>query len=254
MAFDPLFDLSGKSIIIAGAAGGIGSAITRCLSERAARLALFDIDSERLGRLQEDSAIDAVWQVADITDEQSCNRMVTAAQEAYGIVDIVINAAGVLPIAPAVDMDISAFRRCLDVNVTGALLLSRAAASLAIDSSKSALSIIHLGSVSSVVANPHYAAYASSKAALSHLVRVLAREWAASNIRVNAIGPALIETPLTDDYFADPAFRSQAIASIPVGRLATVEDLLPVVLMLCSDSSRFITGQTIHVDGGRTLV
>ncbi|MBT3305859.1 MAG: SDR family oxidoreductase, partial [Alphaproteobacteria bacterium] len=142
------------------------------------------------------------------------------------------------------------FRECIDVNLTGAFVLSQAVAEAMGENGR----IIHLASVSSLVANTQYAAYASSKAALSQLVRVLAREWAPKNITVNAIGPAMIETPMTEEYLAKPEFREQAVAVIPMGRLAEPRDLMGTIILLLADGGTFITGQTIYVDGGRTLV
>jgi NAD(P)-dependent dehydrogenase (short-subunit alcohol dehydrogenase family) len=104
------------------------------------------------------------------------------------------------------------------------------------------------------VANINYAAYATSKAALSQLVRVLAREWAATGITVNAIGPAMTETGMTGGYLSGASFRNQALASIPLGRFGAPEDLIGPLVLLLSSAGAFITGQTIYVDGGRTLV
>ena len=114
--------------------------------------------------------------------------------------------------------------------------------------------IVHLASVSSFVANKGYAAYASSKAGLTQLVRVLAREWAAHGITVNAIGPALTETQLTKPYLKNAEFRQKAIEVIPMGRLGTTADIVAPILLLLAPGGAFITGQTIYIDGGRTLV
>ena len=173
------------------------------------------------------------------------------ASRAYGPCDGVINAAGLLPIAAAGDMPAGEFQRCMDVNLNGAFFLSQAALP---HMNSDGGSIIHIASVSSLVANLEYAAYASSKAGLAQLVRVLGREWADRNIRVNAIGPALTETPLTEKYLSVPRFREQAISAIPMGRLGLPGDLLATVLLLLAPGGSFITGQTIYVDGGRTLV
>ena len=114
--------------------------------------------------------------------------------------------------------------------------------------------IIHLASVSSYVANPNYAAYSSSKAGLSQLVKVLAREWADKNITVNAIGPAITPTLLTKEIFKDKNWEAKSLSQIPMGRFGTPEDLLGAVLLLASPAGSYITGQTLFVDGGRTLV
>jgi NAD(P)-dependent dehydrogenase (short-subunit alcohol dehydrogenase family) len=108
--------------------------------------------------------------------------------------------------------------------------------------------------VSSEVVNPDYAAYAASKAGVAHLTRVLALEWARFGVTVNAIGPAVIPTPLSQAVVGDDNRRNAAIGKIPMGRLGTPEDLVGAIVLLSSDAGAFITGQTIYVDGGRTLL
>lgn len=249
-SFDPLFDISRRAVVVAGAAGGIGSVITRMLAERGAWLTLFDNDAKRLTAFSESLETPHYAIPADMADSVEMESVLAKTVDLYGRVDVVINAAGLLPIAPAMDMPVESFRACMDTNVTGAYILSRAAAQHMMVSGGA---MLHIASVSSRVANRDYVAYASSKAALSQMVRVLGREWADRGIRVNAIGPALIETPLTEGYLSDPAFRAAAVAAIPMGRLATAEDLLATVLLLCGPGGGFITGQTLYVDGGRTL-
>ena len=166
--------------------------------------------------------------------------------------DGVLNAAGILRVAPAIDLPEADFKASMDINVTGALLLSRQAGKVMI--AQGGGQIVTIASVSSQVANPNYAAYATSKAALAQLTRVLAVEWAEHQVAVNAIGPAVIPTPLSDPFMATPEFRGYQMARIPMGRMATVEDLFGTALLLLSPAGVFITGQTIYVDGGRTLV
>ncbi|MCB2101084.1 MAG: SDR family oxidoreductase [Rhodobacterales bacterium] len=256
---DPLFDVAGKGIIIAGAGGGLAADMVHALDRRGARLFLFDNHATRLAAIAERVPA-ATAMAGDITDAASLEAVMAAAGEALGRIDGAINAAGVLPIATADSMDLRIFQECQDVNVTGAFLFSRAAAQAMRATAGAGAGtgaggrIVHLASVSSFVANPGYAAYASSKGGLLQLVRVLAREWAAEGITVNAIGPALTVTPLTADYLADPDFRRRAIDVIPMGRLGEAADLVATVLLLLAPGGAFITGQTICVDGGRTLV
>ena len=246
---DP-FDIEGKAFIVAGAGGGLASAIVLALAERGAKLMLFDIDAERLAAAAI-AAPGAETMLADITDEAAMTAVAKAAQAAFGRVDGGVNAAGLLPIARALEMDMEIFRRCQEVNVTGALLFSRALAAVM---KPGGGRIVHIASVSSYVANPGYAAYAPSKGALLQLIRVLAREWAADGITINGIGPALTETPLTEEYLADPGFRKNAIGVIPMGRLGEPEDIVATTLLLLAPGGAFVTGQVICVDGGRTLV
>jgi len=247
---DPFFEIRDRAVVIAGAGGGLGGETARTLHGRGARLILFDIDEARLRAVEADCP-GAVARVADITDEAQLRAVTAKGMEKFGRIDGVVNAAGLFPIEPSLDADAATFRKCIDVNLTGAFLFSRSVARTMQDSGGR---IVHIASVSSFVANAEYAAYASSKAALTQLVRVLAREWAPKNITVNAIGPALIKTPLTEGYLAEPGFREQAVAVIPMGRLAEPRDLMATIILLLADGGAFITGQTIYVDGGRTLV
>jgi NAD(P)-dependent dehydrogenase (short-subunit alcohol dehydrogenase family) len=248
---DPLFQIAGRSIVIAGAASGLGRAMARALAARGARLMLADIAAAPLATLAREFGPDVATHVADITKESNAEAIMAQAKKNFGGVDGVVNTAGLLHIAPALTLDTARFKETLEVNVTAAFVLSRAAARAMQDKGGR---IVHFASVSSVVANVNYAAYATSKAALSQLVRVLAREWSVSRITVNAIGPAMTATEMTDGYLSDATFRNQALASIPLGRLGTPEDLVGTLLLLLSPAGAFITGQTIYVDGGRTLV
>ncbi len=248
---DPLFSVEGHSIIVAGAASGLGRALSLALSSRGASLTLVDLAREPLLELARDCGPRARAHAADITDAQGVDGVVQAALAAHGKVDALVNSAGLLRIAPAHDLPEALFRASLDVNVTGAFLLSRAVAR-AIRGAGGR--IVHLASVSSIVSNENYAAYSTSKAALSQLVKVLAREWARDGITVNAIGPAMTETGMTGSYLSHEAFRAQALAAIPMGRFGTPDDLLGPLILLLSPAGKFITGQTLYVDGGRTLV
>jgi NAD(P)-dependent dehydrogenase (short-subunit alcohol dehydrogenase family) len=247
---DPLFDVSDNTYLIAGAGGGLGNVMAKALAERGARLALFDIDEAALQRVGI-TIPEALTQVADINDQSALSEMMQLTQSRFGTIDGAINAAGLLPMAAAATFDEAVFRQCIDVNLTAAFLFSKTAAE---QMQNAGGRIVHIASVSSFVANPEYAAYASSKAGLAQMIRVLAREWAPKNILVNAIGPALTETPLTRDYLSDPGFRRNAISAIPMGRLGEADDLIGALLLLLSQAGSFITGQTIYVDGGRTLV
>jgi NAD(P)-dependent dehydrogenase (short-subunit alcohol dehydrogenase family) len=246
---DTLFGIADRVILVAGAAGGLGSAIVRALAERDARLIVTDIDAERAEALA--GEVGAETRALDIRDEDAVEAAFGAVLEEHGRLDGVINAAGIYRIAPTATMGTKDFRDSMETNFTGAFFLTRAAAQ-AMDEAGGR--ILHLASVSSLVANVDYVAYASSKAALSQMVRVAARELAPRNITVNAIGPAVTETPLIAEHLADPAVRANAIAQIPMGRLGEPEDIVAVAILLMAPGGAFITGQTIYVDGGRTLV
>ena len=223
--------------------------MAKALAARGARLMLVDVAEAPLRALASDLGAQAHF--ADITDAAAVSALMDATVAAHGAVDAVVNSAGLLRIASAHDLSLEAFKASMDVNVTGAFLLSRAAAKAMAGRGGR---IVHFASVSSQVANRNYAAYATSKAALSQMVRVLAREWAPEGITVNAIGPAMTETGMTGGYLSDAEFRAQALSVIPLGRFGSPADLIGPLLLLLAPGGSFITGQTLFVDGGRTLV
>ncbi|HUE46008.1 MAG TPA: SDR family oxidoreductase [Aestuariivirgaceae bacterium] len=252
-AVDPLFNVAGRNILVAGAAGGLGAPLARALANRGARLMLADMNldgAENLAR--ELDASDAHACRLDVTDEASCAAAVEQSVERLGGLDIVINATGIYRVAPAVDLALQDWQLTIDVNLTGAFLLARTAGRHMV--ARNHGRIVTIASVSSEVVNPDYAAYAASKAGVAHLTRVLALEWARFGVTVNAIGPAVIPTPLSQAVVGDDSRRNAAIAKIPMGRLGTPEDLVGAVVLLASDAGAFITGQTLYVDGGRTLL
>ena len=168
-----------------------------------------------------------------------------------GRLDGLVNASGIYRVAPALDLDDAEWQRTIDINVTGAFRLAREAGRLM--TKQRGGSIVTIASVSSAVANPHYAAYAASKAAAAHLTRVLAVEWADHGVRVNAIGPAVTPTPLAAPILDNERTRTAALARIPMQRFGTPEDLLAATIFLLSPGSAFMTGQILYVDGGRTI-
>jgi NAD(P)-dependent dehydrogenase (short-subunit alcohol dehydrogenase family) len=169
----------------------------------------------------------------------------------WGRLDGLINASGVYHVAAAVDLDDEAWERTIDINLTGAFRMARAAGRLMLGQRSGR--IVTVASVSSAVANPRYAAYAASKAGIAHLTRVLAVEWAPYGVTVNALGPAATPTPLARPIFDDPAQREAALSRIPMGRFGAPEDLVGATIFLLSAASAFMTGQILFVDGGRTI-
>jgi NAD(P)-dependent dehydrogenase (short-subunit alcohol dehydrogenase family) len=248
-----IFDIAGRSILVAGGAGGIGSGIAAELARRGAKLTVADVNEDAAraacdGLSGEGHAACRL----NVTDEASCSAAVEAAIANGGRLDGMLNAAGILRVASAIELAEADFQASMDINVTGSLLLARQAGKVMIEQGGG--QIVTIASVSSIVANPNYAAYATSKAALMQLTRVLAVEWAEHQIAVNAIGPAVIPTPLSDPFMEKPEFKAYQMSRIPMGRMATVDDLFGAAMLLLSPAGAFITGQTIYVDGGRTLV
>jgi NAD(P)-dependent dehydrogenase (short-subunit alcohol dehydrogenase family) len=251
---DLLFRVEGQSVVVAGGAGGLGAPLARALCERGARVVIADIDAQRARNLASELAAAggvAAGIALDVTDAASCADAFGAAVRSWGRLDGLVNASGIYRVGPALELADAEWQRTIDINVTGAFRLARAAGRVMVE--RKAGSIVTLASVSSTVANPNYAAYAASKAAAAHLTRVLAVEWAARGVRVNAIGPAVTPTPLAAPILEDDRLRAAALSRIPMGRFGTPDDLLAAVIFLLSPGSAFMTGQILYVDGGRSI-
>ena len=249
---DPLFDVGGRSVLLAGGAGGLGGVLAKAFAERGARVGIADLDEKKAVALA--AALPGAGHFGcfvDVRREDSCARAVATAQGAGGRLDVLINCAGVFFLGPAATLAAAEFEDSLATNTTGVFLMSRAAAKVMVPQGGGR--IITLASVSSTVANPNYAAYATSKSALIGLTRVLALEYARNNVTVNAIGPAMIPTPMSEKFLASETNAAYARGKIPMGRLGKPEDIVGAAILLASAAGDFITGQTIYVDGGRTF-
>ena len=249
-----LFDVGDRVVMVAGGAGGLGRVLAGAFAERGALVGLADVDGRRARKSLEALGIDDRHGLActlDVRDEASCARGVRRIVRRFGRLDVLINAAGIFPTGAALELDRETWDATLALNLSGAFFLARAVARTMVGQRSGR--IVTVASVSSRVANPGYAAYAASKAAVSHLTRVLALEWAPFGVTVNAVGPAMTPTPLNEAFLAEPERRDAALNQIPLGRFGRPQDLIGVALLLASEAGSFITGQTIYVDGGRTL-
>jgi NAD(P)-dependent dehydrogenase (short-subunit alcohol dehydrogenase family) len=187
----------------------------------------------------------------DLTRSASVRSLVDDVVAAQGRIDVLVNAAGVFAVAPAVELGEATWSRVLEVNLSAVFRLTRAVGAVMLRQGRG--KVITLASVSSTVANPGYAAYAASKGGVYQLTRVLGLEWARHGIQVNAIGPAFTATDLTRRYLAAAGHRELVLGKIPAGRLGEPPDLVGAAVFLASAASDFVVGQTLYVDGGRTL-
>lgn len=246
--------LEGRRVLVIGA-GGLGAACVRGMADVGARLAVVDVDESRLKALRDDPALaDTEFHVfpADVTASGACEEAVTAAADALGGLDVLVHAVGTNDRRSVVETPDEVWERILALNLSSAFYAGRAAGRLMRPAGGG--SMVFFSSVSSRLAHKHHAPYAATKGGLDQLVRVMAREWAADGITVNAVAPGYTETELTRDYLDRPGMREEMVGLVPAGRLGTPHDVVGAVLFLASRQASFVTGQVLYVDGGRTLV
>lgn len=252
--------VSGKVALVTGTGSGIGQATAVALAAGGARLAISELP-DRLDRAEttattiRQSGGEATVLPLDVTDLPGIERFVSAAVEIYGDrIDILVNNAGLNVPQLAFDVTEDAWDRVLDVNLKGLFFVAQAVGRQMRDQQPSGGSIINVASQMGIVGYTQRAAYCSSKAGAVNLSRVLAFEWAEHQIRVNAVCPTFVETPLTRPMFEDAAFKADVFSRIPLGRLATPQDVADAVVYLAGDTSAMVTGHALLVDGGWTAV
>ncbi len=250
-----LFDLAGKVALVTGASSGLGLRFAEVLAEAGAAVALVARRSERIAdaatRIAKAGGR-ATSITADVTDRAAMKRAFDTAEEAFGTVDILVNNAGVVHSDRAIELSEEEWRRVIGTDLDAVLVWSQEAARRLIAAGKGG-AIVNISSILGFGVAKGVAAYAVAKAGVIQLTKALALELANKGIRVNAIAPGWIVTDLNRDYLASE--RGAAILKdIPLGRFGAERDLDGVLLLLASDAGRFVTGTTVVVDGGQTVV
>lgn len=246
-----LWSLAGKRALVTGASRGIGLAIARALGERGAEVWLMARDA---GRLDEAAAglarddITATTLTGDVTDAKARERALAAID---GPLDILINNAGFNLRKAALEYEPDEPRRILETNLLAAFEMSRAAHT-ALKASGGA-SVVNISSVAGLTHLRTGSPYAMSKAALNQMTRNLAVEWAADGIRVNAVAPWYIDTPLARQVLDDADFLAEVLARTPLKRIGRPEEVGATVAFLCLPAAGYVTGQTLAVDGGFSI-
>jgi NAD(P)-dependent dehydrogenase (short-subunit alcohol dehydrogenase family) len=255
-ARDP-FSLEGQVGIVTGGGQGLGKAFCHAFARAGADLVVADINAqtgpetvaevEALGRR-------ASYLPVDIRSRASVDTMVADALAQFGRIDFLMNDAGIAHWCGAETVSEQDWRAVMDVNLNGLFLCCQAVGRHMIE--RRAGRIINIASMSGLIVNrPQLqAAYNTSKAGVIHLTRSLAVEWAAHNVRVNAIAPGYMDTPMARPYFEDPRYGPMWMDAIPMGRPGRPEELGPLAVFLASEASSYMTGAVVVVDGGYTAL
>ncbi|MBT3306881.1 MAG: 3-oxoacyl-[acyl-carrier-protein] reductase [Alphaproteobacteria bacterium] len=245
-----MFDLSGKCALVTGASGGIGGAIARSFHACGATVGLSGTRRDALEALAGDLGERAFALPADLSSAEAAAQLIKDAEEAMGGVDILVNNAGLTRDQLAMRMSEEDWDLVLDVNLTASFRLSKAC--LRAMMKKRWGRIIGITSIVGVTGNPGQANYAASKAAMIGMSKSLAQEVASRGITVNCVAPGFIETPMTDALNDDQ--KENIMGRIPAGRLGSPDDIASACVYLAGDEAAYVTGQTLHVNGGMAMI
>ncbi len=254
-----MFDLHGMNALVTGASGGIGSAIARALASQGARLAVSGSNAEKLRAFRDEldehtpqhlQEVDHVAIACDLSDPDEVEKLVPAAVDTMGGIDILINNAGITRDNLAMRMKDEEWDAVIRVNLEAAFRLMRAAARPMMKAKFGR--IITITSVVGATGNPGQMNYSAAKGGLTAMSKSLGQELASRGITVNCIAPGFIRTAMTDDL---PDAQKDALnARIPMGRMGEGEDIAAAAVYLASKEAGYITGQTIHVNGGMAMI
>jgi NAD(P)-dependent dehydrogenase (short-subunit alcohol dehydrogenase family) len=241
----PGFDLGGRVAVVTGASSGIGAAIAEALSQAGARVVLTGRDEERLRRVADRLGEHHVV-AADLAEDGSAGTIVAETLGAFGALNVLVHSAGIFWPKPFAEAPLSDFDEQFRINVRAPYALTQAA----LPHLQPDGSVIFISSIAGRVGFPSSTAYCGTKGAVELMTKSLAMELAPVGVRVNAIAPGNVHTPMNERFFESEDYNRSMIERTPFGRVGVVEDIAPVAVFLASDAARYIHGESILVDGG----
>jgi 3-oxoacyl-[acyl-carrier protein] reductase len=245
-----MFDLTGRTALVTGATGGIGGAVAKALHAQGATVSISGTRREVLDKLAGELSERVHVVPCNLGDRAEVEALVPAAEQAMGQLDILVANAGITRDNLFVQLRDEDWDEVISVNLTATFRLARAATKLMMR--KRFGRIIAITSVVGVTGNPGQANYTASKAGLIGLIKTLGAEYARRNVTANCIAPGFIKTPMTDAL--NEKQREAILARVPAGRLGTPEDVAAAAVYLASNEAAYVTGQTIHVNGGMAMI
>jgi 3-oxoacyl-[acyl-carrier protein] reductase len=245
-----MFDLSGKTALVTGASGGIGEAVAKSLHRQGATVVLHGTRAEKLEALSAELGDRSHVVTANLGDREAVAGVIDAAAEKAGPVSILVNNAGITRDNLAMRMKDEEWDQVLEVNLTASMILCRAALRNMMKARHGR--IISISSIVGVTGNPGQTNYAASKAGMIGYSKSLAQEVASRGVTVNIVAPGFIETPMTDAL--SDAQKDTLLGRVPAGRLGQVGEIAAAVTYLASDEAAYVTGATIHVNGGMAML
>ena len=245
-----MFQLSGRTALITGASGGIGSAIAKNLSQQGAHVILHGTRAGRLEELASEIGTNVSVVTANLSDREAVGGLVSEAAKATGAIDILVNNAGITRDNLFMRMKDEEWDDVLEVNLTSSMLLCRSAIRAMMKARWGR--IISISSIVGVTGNPGQTNYAASKAGMIGFSKSLAAEVASRGITVNVVAPGFIETPMTDDLTDEQ--KQKLLGNVPAGRLGSSQEVAATVSFLASEEAAYMTGATLHVNGGMAML
>lgn len=245
-----MFNLKDKKVLIVGATGGIGSALTKTFAEAGAILGLATRDEEALNKLSSELSVKNYKYLIDLSDLKGLEDFIEKADQEMSGIDIMLCNAGITKDSLSMKMKTEDFQKVIDINLTSTFILNR-------DMAKKMMKrkygrIINTASIVGVMGNPGQANYVASKAGMIGMTKSIALEYASRGITINCIAPGFIKTPMTDVLTDDQ--KNAMLSRIPEGKFGLPQDIANTAIFLASDEANYITGQTIHVNGGMLMV